>query len=386
MSNNLLNVIKEVFSTYNYSVSPSQQGFDLLAEKPGNKVGIKVADGASADDLKQFLDSLNGNNVKVLFVTMAGFSEDVKKLGKQGDVLLWDRSELEKQIGKAVLSGCESGTTPFSADIEVAKKPSDISSLTQELYAHSPVKPAPQPQPQAQPRAAKPAPAADAGDVIEAVGEEPVKKPVARAKPKPEAEEVAEAADELDGASIPLHTIPIKIKGSDAVRISGAIGRAEDVEVSLKFIPFWKYDYILDVQARYRDMTVPLNSKGSKMINAINKSVELAPTSKPIETVELPDAPYNVEMSVVTEDEANAMAIKAIIEENTKTVRFKGTQGEAAIVEHKKFQPKPSDVDMQMELLYIPYWVIRSHKGYMEINGYDGKPTKMPMDDGAEIL
>ncbi len=41
---------------------------------------------------------------------------------------------------------------------------------------------------------------------------------------------------------------------------------------------------------------------------------------------------------------------------------------------------------MQMELLYIPYWTVRSHKGYMEINAYDGKPTKMPMDDGAEIL
>jgi hypothetical protein len=89
---------------------------------------------------------------------------------------------------------------------------------------------------------------------------------------------------------------------------------------------------------------------------------------------------------VVTQEEATAMAVKAIIEENTKTVRFKGTQGEAAIVEHKKFQPRPQDIELNMELLYIPFWAVRSHKGYMEINAYDGKPTKMPIDDGAEIL
>ena len=57
MSNNLLNVIKEVFSTYNYSVSTSQKGFDLLAEKPGNSVGIKLIDDVSSDDLKTFLEA-----------------------------------------------------------------------------------------------------------------------------------------------------------------------------------------------------------------------------------------------------------------------------------------------------------------------------------------
>ena len=98
-----------------------------------------------------------------------------------------------------------------------------------------------------------------------------------------------------------------------------------------------------------------------------------APAVKPIENVDLPDAQYNVEQTVVTKEEATAMAIKAIIEENTKNLRFKAMQGEAAMVEHKKFQPKASDIDIEMELLYIPFWAIRSHKGYMEINAYDGK-------------
>ena len=346
MSNNLLNVIKEVFSTYNYSVSASQQGFDLLAEKPGNRVGIKLVDDASADDLKTFLDGLKGNDLKVLFITMAGFTDEVKKLGSQRELMLWDCAELERQIGKAVLSGCDTAAPP--KDLVKA----DISSLTSELYARS---------------AAKEEKAAE-------IEEEPVKK---KAKAKPAEEE---------GVSIPLHAVPIKIKGSDALKISGAIGRAEDVEVSLKFIPFWKYDYVLDVQSKYRDLTIPLNSKGSKMINAINKQVDPAPAVTAVESVELPDVPYNVEESVVTQEEANAMAVKNVIEENTKTVRFKGTQGEAAIVEHKKFQPKPQDIELSMELLYIPFWAVRSHKGYMEINACDGKPTKMPIDDGAEIL
>lgn len=366
MSNNLLNVIKEVFSTYNYTVSASQQGFDLLAEKPGYRVGIKLVDDASADDLKTFLDGLNGSGIKVLFITMAGFSEDVKKLGGQRELMMWDRAELARQIGNAVLSGCEAPAQ--------AKPAADISSLTSELYASRPaVQPKPEP---AQPRAVKaPEP------LIEAVEEEkPAKK---KAKPEPAVEAPTEPAE---GVSIPLHAIPIKVKDSDAIKISGAIGRAEDVELSIKFIPFWKYDYKLDVQSRYRDLTVPLNSKGSRVINAINKQVDPAPQAAPVESVDLPDAPYDVQETVVSEEEARAMAIKAIVEENTKTVRFKGTQGEAAIVEHKKFQPRPQDVEMDIELVYIPFWAVRSHKGYMEINAYDGKPTRMPIDDGAEIL
>jgi hypothetical protein len=363
MSNNLLNVIKEVFSTYNYSVNASQQGFDLLAEKPGYRVGIRLVDDSTADDLKTFLEGLKGNNLKVLLITMAGFSEDVKKLGGPIEIMMWDRAELERQIGKAVLSGCD---TSVPAKDLMAKPASDISSLTSELYAPR----APQAQPAAPVEEEKPAPAE--------VEEEPKKK----AKPKP-----APAPEpEPEGVSIPLHSVPIKVKDSDALRISGAVGKAEDVEVSLKFIPYWKYVFRLDVQSKYRDLTIPLNSKGSKMINAINKQVDPAPSVAPVESLDLPDAPYKVEETIVTQEEAHAMAIKAIIEENTKTVRFKGTQGEAAIVEHKKFQPRPQDVEMEMELLYIPFWVVRSHKGYMEINALDGKPTRMPIDDGAEIL
>ena len=413
MSNNLLNVIKEVFCTYNYSVSTAQQGVDLLAEKPGNRVAIKIVDDVSADDLKQFLDSFKDNNVKILFITMTGFSEEVRKLGKLHDLILWDRPELEKQIGKAVLLGCESASSPFAkTDIDVtadetrpeaaASKPAaaapaatsarEISSLTQELYTHTPepsvkpaAKPQPVPEPEESPAVAKAKARAEARPKVEE--EEVEEKPRAKAKPREEtivAEE--ETEEEESGASIPLHTVPIKIKDKDALKIAGSIARAEDVEATLKFIPYWKYDYTLDVQSRYKDLTVPLTGKGSRMINAINKNVEPAPTAKPVENIDLPDAQYNVEQTVVTEEEANSMAIKAIIEENTKNLRFKVMQGEAAMVEHKKFQPKPSDIDIQMELLYIPFWAIRSHKGYMEINAYDGKPTKMPMDDGAEIL
>jgi hypothetical protein len=337
-----------------------------LAEKSGNRVGIKLVDDSTADDLKTFLDGLNGNNIKVLFVTLASFSEDVKKLGSQRELMLWDRAELERQIGKAVLSGCDTS-------VPSAPAKADISSLTSELYTRSPEKPQAQAPVKPQAPVKKEAPA----EVIEAA-EDVVEEPARKKARKP--------AEEDEGVSIPLHSVPIKVKSSDALRISGAIGRAEDAEVSLKFIPFWKYDYVLDVQSKYRDLTIPLNSKGSKVINAINKQVDPAPAVAAIESVELPDAPYNVEESVVTQEEATAMAVKSIIEENTKTVRFKGTQGEAAIVEHKKFQPKPQDIEMSMELLYVPFWAVRSHKGYMEINACDGKPTKMPIDDGAEIL
>jgi hypothetical protein len=383
MSNSLLDVIKEIFSTYNYSVSAKSKDFDLIAEKPNNNVAIKVVDSPSADDIKQIAEAIRSDGgAKGLIVSVALFSEDARKVAKQKDIMIWDRPELERQIGKAVLMRLEGANDPFAtgaageAEPEPEKK--DVVSLTRDLYA------APEEKAKASPSAAKAAARA-------AEAEPKAKKPEPRQQVIEVAEELAavqaaEAAEAPEPLKLPIKAIPIKIKSSDAVKISGNIGRAEDTEVSLNFIPYWKYDYSLDVIGKYRDLTVPITGKGSRMINAINKNVDVAPASKPLDGVEIPDTPYNVQQAVLTEEEARTMAVKAIIEEHSKTVRFKGTQGEAAIVEHKKFSPKPADIRFSMEMLYVPFWAVRSHKGYMELNAYDGKPTQMPIDDGAEIL
>lgn len=384
MSNNLLDVIKEIFSTYNYSVSAKNKDFDLIAEKPNNNVAIKVVDSPTADDIRIVAEAIKSDGgAKGLIVSMATFSEDTRKAAKQKDIMIWDRPELERQIGKAVLVRLDTATGPFDGKDVVGEQPEakDVSALTRELYGGAPAE----------------KPKAKAAPVIaEEIAEpEPVPEPRAKARPQPkqqviEAEEEpaqsveAEEADEP--VKLPIRAIPIKIKSADAVKISGNIGRAEDVEVSLNFIPFWKYDYSLDVIASYKEVKVPLNGKGSKVINAINKNVDNAPAVKPIDGVDIPAAPYNVSQALLTEEEARAMAMKTIITEHSREVRFKGTQGEAAFVEHKKFTPKNTDVNMTMEMLYIPFWAVRSHKGYAEINAYDGKPTQMPVDDGAEIL
>jgi len=359
MSNSLLDVIKEIFSTYNYSVSAKSQDFDLIAEKPNNNVAIKVSESPTADDVKQLAEAIKSDGgAKGLIVSMALFSEDARKAAKQKDVLIWDRPELEKQIGKAVLARLEGEAAEAAA-------PKDVAALTRDLYA------APEEKPKPATAEAKPEPKPKAKPVQQTIEAE--EQPSAAAAPE-------------EPIKLPIKAIPIKIKSTDAIKIAGNIGRAEDVEVSLSFIPYWKYDYSVDVVSKYRELTVPLNGKGSKMINAINKNVDVAPAAKPTDGIEIPDAPYNIQQAVLTEEEARNMAVKAIIEEHSKTVRFKGTQGEAAIVEHKKFSPKPGDIKFTMEMLYVPFWAVRSHRGYMEINAYDGKPTAMPMDDGAEIL
>ncbi|MGA9140378.1 MAG: restriction endonuclease [Methanocella sp.] len=376
MSNNLLDVIAEIFSTYNYSVSAKKKNFDLFAEKPNNNVAIKVLDTPSTDDIKTIADAIsNDGGAKCLIVSMAFFSEDVKKAAKQKEIMIWDRPELEKQIGKAVLMRLDIGNDPFASEPAPQKK--DISALTQDLYggaqAEEKTKAAPAPAPENAPaKAAKPEPKP-----------EPQQK-IVEAEEEPESAKAEEAEEEP--VKLPIRAIPIKVKSTDAIKIAGNIARAEDTEVSIAFIPFWKYNYSLDVISKYKDVSVPLNGKGSKMINAINKNVDNAPAVKPIDGVDIPETPYNIQQAVMTEEEAKVMAMKAIIQDHSKEVRFKGTQGEAAFVEHKRFTPKNTDVNMTMEMIYVPFWSIRSHKGYMEINAYDGKPTKTPIDDGAEIL
>jgi hypothetical protein len=369
MSNNLLDVITEIFSTYNYSIRAKKTGFDLFAEKPNNNVAIRVLDNPTADDVRAFAEAISSDGgAKGLIVSMAFFTEDIKKAAKQKDIMIWDRPELEKQIGKAVLMRLDIVHDPFSSGpAPVAAKKDDISELTQELYGSAPVDEKPK---AAEAPVATPKPEPKQQLIVEAE-EEPVK---------------VEAAEQDDTVKLPIRALPIKVKSADALKIAGNIARAEDVETSLAFIPYWKYDYSLDVVSRYKDISVPLNGKGSKMINSINKNVDSVPPMKPIDGVEIPDAPYNISQAVLTEEEARAMAIKSIIADHSKEVRFKGTQGEAAFVEHKRFMPRTADINLAIEMIYVPFWVVRSHKGYMEINACDGKPTQMPMDDGAEIL
>ncbi|HEY3272251.1 MAG TPA: restriction endonuclease [Methanocella sp.] len=387
MSNNLLDVITEIFSTYNYSVRAKKKGFDLFAEKQNNNVAIRVLDNPSPDDIGSIADAISSDGgAKGLIVSMAFFTEDLKKAAKQKDIMIWDRPELEKQNGKAVLMRLDIVSDPFApepAPATAAKE--DISALTQELYGGAPAAekpkaavapaaapvaaPKPEPKPEAKPEP-KAASVPKQQQIIE-VEEEPAK---------------VEAAEPEEPMKLPIRALPIKIKNADAVKIAGNIAKAEDVEVSIAFIPYWKYDYSLDVMSSYKDVKVPLNGKGSKMINSINKNVDNVPPLKPVDGVEIPDVPYNINQAALTEEEARAMAMKSIITEHSREVRFKGTQGEAAFVEHKKFTPKNTDIRLAIEMLYVPFWIVRSHKGYMEINACDGKPTQAPIDDGAEIL
>ncbi|WP_424357829.1 hypothetical protein [Methanocella sp. MCL-LM] len=379
MSNNLIDVLEQIFGTYNYAVG-AKKDFDLVAEKPNNNVAIRIMDNPGMDDVKQFADAVKAENCKGLIVSMTFFTEDVKKAARLKDVMIWDRPELEKQIGKAVLMRLEADRDPFASSPEpaapVEKHEVSVSALTQELYGSAPEKPKVARTAAAKAVKAEPKPE-PRQEVIEAEEEPAFAADVAVAE---------EAEVEEEPLKLPIKSYPIKIKDTDAVKISGNIGRAEDTEVTLNFIPYWKYDFSVDVMGKYRDVTVPMTGKGSKMINAINKNVDAVPNVKLIDGVEIPDAPYHIQQAALTEEEARAMAMKAIIDEYTKTVRLKGTQGEAAIVEHKKFSPKPTDIKFAMEMLYVPFWAVRSHKGYMEINAYDGKPTQVPMDDGAEIL
>ncbi|CAJ35765.1 restriction endonuclease [Methanocella arvoryzae] len=378
MSNNLIDVLEQIFGTYNYTVG-AKNDFDLVAEKPNNNVAIRVMDNPGTEDVRQFADMAKAEGCKALIVSMTYFTEDVKKAARVRDVMIWDRAELEKQIGKAVLLRIDADRDPFASSPEPApaeKKEVSVSALTQELYGSAPEKPKAARAAAGKAVAAEPRPE-PRQEVFEAEDGPAVAADVAVAE-EPEVEE--------EPLKLPIKCYPVKIKATDAVKISGNIGRAEDTEVTLNFIPYWKYDYSLDVMGKYRDLTVPMTGKGSKMINAINRNVDAVPNLKLIDGVEVPDAPYHIQQAALTEEEARAMAIKSIIDDHTRTIRLKGTQGEAAIVEHKKFSPKPTDIKFAMEMLYVPFWSVRSHKGYMEINAYDGKPTQTPMDDGAEIL
>jgi uncharacterized membrane protein YkoI len=154
----------------------------------------------------------------------------------------------------------------------------------------------------------------------------------------------------------------------------------------LKFVPFWKYDYSLGVEHRYRSKIIDISGDGSGFINALNGNQEEMTLEGVQKTVAVPNVEYDVKMPVTTEEEATDKLLVDIIEEYTRDLRFDDMQGDAIISEHKRFKPAPSDIDLKVELVYVPVWEVKGQRNSVEINASNGEVLRNPVDDDVEFV
>jgi hypothetical protein len=154
----------------------------------------------------------------------------------------------------------------------------------------------------------------------------------------------------------------------------------------LKFVPFWKYRYNVEVEKKFRSRVLSISGEGKGLLNALNKSREDMKIEGFGVPTKVPTTQYEVKRPNIDRKQAQKIILDLIIEENTREMRFNNMEGQAIIYEVRSLSPRPEEVELDVELVYIPVWEVKGKRNSLEINAYNAKVLEQPMDEDAEFL
>ncbi|MGB3908321.1 MAG: hypothetical protein WBL02_07810 [Methanomethylovorans sp.] len=361
MKQELLRILRDVFRSAGYSVNGSSR-YDLVAEKGGYRTIIKLGADPDMSDLKFFADMvLEGIG---LYVSTTDVNPDVRLYGEDIGLIIWDRDEVAMHIGRAVLADIE-GT---ASGLELVQRPSAYSNVHSGFNESS-----------------------ESGRLSEIFKgmDVPLRE---NASPSHNS---AISASYLDQTIVPentigpvhleLHAAPLKLTRDRAA----AMGKphVQTVQaVVLKLVPFWRYSYSLKVEKKYRSKIIDISGEGVSYLNALNGNISNIAVSEVSDTLELPDNDYELKAQIITHTQARDSILDMLIDEHTKDLRFDDTKGEAIISEHKRFKPAVEDINLVIDLVYMPIWEIKGPRNSVELNAHTGEVLTHPVDDDVEFM
>jgi hypothetical protein len=104
----IVNIIKEIFTAAGYNVREANGDLHLIAEKGKNTVLIKYLEKVDKRAISEFAKIARRRG---LLISTASADAELKEFAFNSEISLWDRSEFELQIGRAILADAE-GKTP----------------------------------------------------------------------------------------------------------------------------------------------------------------------------------------------------------------------------------------------------------------------------------
>jgi hypothetical protein len=320
----VIDIVRNIFTYYGYSVGSSDI-CDLLAEKDTERLLIKFEIRPNPNSIRYFSNIVQRYRGKGILISES-FDEKTCMIAIEDGLTLWDRSELESQIGRAVLGGME-----HWEKIHVKE---DIDFSTMEVPVQI---------------------------------QEPVKKEYEKT------------------IRILLRSVPINIGKSDALSIAEAkVGTAKSQV--LKFIPVWHYSYSFNVQKKFKSKVADLSGEGEGYVHALTGENSFIKYRDIRDNTFIPTQNYEIKQPVVEKKDAAAKALNAIIREHTKEIRLNEMIGDTIVFENKMFAPDPGDINLKMDLLHIPVWEIKGKRESIEINGYDGHIMAVKLYNDAEMV
>ena len=371
MKQGLLKILRDIFSSSGYNVTESYR-YDMVAEKNGYKTLIKFGTYPDYSDIKNFADqATDGTGLYVVSNVMA---DDLYQYAIESGLMIWNRDDVALQIGKAVLADIEGTTaelelvTPVSRQTSAKTMNTDFTAKKDDsifgMFAQSdaPEKTPAPPQPIPTP------PQQQWGGMFSQ--QDPVQS--APEQPKP--------AMMLD-----LHTMPLSVSKERAIVIAKQhVGIVNDV--FLKFVPFWTYRYSIDIEQQYKSKIIDISGNGNGCLNALNGHDEKLEFNEVCDSVEVQDDGYEIKGPILTRDEANQSLLDKIINEHTEDIRFDSMIGDTIISEHKLFKPSNEDVNLELEMIYVPIWELNGRNNSVEISAHDGNVLCNPVDDDVEFI
>lgn len=330
----VIDIVKNIFIYRGYSISSSEI-CDLLAEKGSEHLFIKFEKNTNSNNIRYFSNTIKRYGKGIIISD--SFDEKARIFAMDNGITLWDRGELETQIGRAVLEG--------------ALEKSDEGHEVDERTVFS------------------------SKDTFEV--KEPVAKDAAVKESLPKEYEKT--------IKVMLRSVPINIGKKDALSIAEAkIGMPRSQ--ALKFIPVWYYDYSFNVQKKYKSRMVDLSGAGEGFIHAVTGEIFLNKYRDIQENALMPTQNYEIQQPLVKKKDALAKTMSYIIREHTKEVRLNEMIGDTIIFENRMFAPDPAEIDLKMDILYIPVWELKGKREVIDINGYDGHIMSINLYNDAEIF
>jgi hypothetical protein len=391
MKQDLVRILKDIFTSAGYIVVDSYQ-HDLIAEKNAQKTFIKLAVHSDLAELNSFLNMTTGGDG--LYVVTGKADRELLQHAQNAGIRVWDRDDVALQIGRAVLADIEGSAGELdllgdpvkkvvSRADEAAKMAIDAIFGGGGSRKEEPVTPASpllarmsQRTERVPERAYERTPDRTYERAPERIPDTPLP-----AMPQ------REAPPALDPGSIILNlrAAPLNVTKDHAISLAKPhIYTYQDA--ILKLVPFWHYDYHLKSEQRYRLKIVDITGEGAGCLSALNGQNESFVLQDVRESIAIPDIHYEIRQSASTKDEARKNMLARIIEEHTKDLRFDNTQGDTIISEHKRFKPNPADIQLNIDLVYVPIWEVKGPRNSIEINAYSAEVLHNPVDDDAEFI
>ncbi len=402
-----LDLLRKTFQTLGFTILPKNDT-TFYAQRTDGSYLVYFTENPTTTTM-EMAKSMTPAGWGCIVATGVVVDENLRRTAGVVGVYLWDREEIERQIGRAMLFEVDQKSP--ASPVNIGEPPPEPHELVQkplpppaesydglgEFFGASdktekraePIKPGDQWDP------IKPWPTPSKAQSSPPVftpeqSSPPVFTPGQSSPPIFTPDEHSYLSGEPSYSTdepreLMLFSFPISVQPQDLHDLANM--DRERMDMSLVFHPVWLLNYRIDKQDYFQNEAIDISGQGSLLLSALDGEIQPNPPVPPSRDITVPKVSYRVKEPVIKKDDALETALEEVIKRNTRIIRFKNTNGEAAVVEHRRFSPRPEDVRYSFELVYQPMWLVQGGGRVVEINATTGEP-KYPVsrNDDVEIL